>query len=89
MRLCSDIVGRLWHHMHGTQICEALEERGLEARETGEGEPWVVVSHLRDHVLLPGERRRIALWMQVRGIVPTKFLNVCHYCCALSILLHG
>lgn len=31
----------------------------------GEGEPWVVVSWLRDHLLLPKERKDPLLWRKV------------------------
>ncbi|CAM6100931.1 unnamed protein product [Calypogeia fissa] len=51
------------------QVCEALEERALESRDMGEGEPWVVVSRLRDHVLLPSERKWKALWKQIEDFV--------------------
>lgn len=47
-------------------MCEILEEHALVARSlNGEGEPWVVASWLRDHLLLPKERKDMTLWQKV------------------------
>lgn len=46
-------------------MCEALEEKALEAKET-QGESWAVVSRMRDHLLSTIERKDVALWKQVR-----------------------
>lgn len=35
----------------------------------GETEPWIVVSWLRDHLLLPRERKDPALWKKVTSIL--------------------
>ncbi|RVX14450.1 hypothetical protein CK203_017133 [Vitis vinifera] len=45
------------------QICDILEENAMMTKGgNGEGEPWVVVSWLRDHLLLPKERKDPLLW---------------------------
>lgn len=44
------------------QVCEVLEERaGAAYGET----KWVVSARLRDHLLLPSERKVTALWKEV------------------------
>ncbi|KAG0578524.1 hypothetical protein M758_4G026300 [Ceratodon purpureus] len=48
------------------QVCEILEERAGGA--SGEIK-WVVSSRLRDHLLLPSERKIPALWKEVEGLV--------------------
>lgn len=48
------------------QVCEILEERAGGA--SGETK-WVVSSRLRDHLLLPSERKMPALWKEVEGLV--------------------
>lgn len=35
----------------------------------GECEPWVVASRLRDHLLLPRERKEPLLWKKVHGVI--------------------
>lgn len=40
-----------------------------------EGEPWVVVSWLRDHLLSPRERRDPLLWKKVFSYFPVSFLD--------------
>lgn len=35
----------------------------------GECEPWVVASRLRDHLLLPRERKDPFLWKKVLGVI--------------------
>ena len=37
----------------------------MSKRENGECEPWVVASRLRDHLLLPKERKDPVLWKKV------------------------
>ena len=44
------------------QVCEILEERAGGA--SGETK-WVVSSRLRDHLLLPSERKLPTLWKEV------------------------
>lgn len=52
------------------QVCEILEDNALMARSTSnEGEPWVVTSWLRDHLLLPRERKDIMLWKKVEELL--------------------
>ncbi|KAG0589837.1 hypothetical protein M758_1G049800 [Ceratodon purpureus] len=48
------------------QVCEVLEERADGA--SGETK-WVVASGLRDHLLLPSERKITRLWKEVEGLV--------------------
>ena len=49
-----------------SQICEGLEENALLSKNSaGECEPWVVASQLRDHLLLPRERKDRVLWKRV------------------------
>ncbi|XP_044502096.1 uncharacterized protein LOC123223093 [Mangifera indica] len=52
------------------QVCEILEEIALMSREVnGECEPWVVASRLRDHLLLPKERKDPVLWKKVEELI--------------------
>ncbi|KAL6979826.1 hypothetical protein U1Q18_021482 [Sarracenia purpurea var. burkii] len=52
------------------QVCDILEEHALISRSlNGEGEPWVVASWLRDHLLLPKERKDPTLWKKVEELV--------------------
>ncbi|KAI3926444.1 hypothetical protein MKX01_032632 [Papaver californicum] len=53
------------------QICDILEEKATMAKSvvTGEGEPWVVASWLRDDLLLPRERKDSQLWKKVEELV--------------------
>lgn len=52
------------------QVCEALEEKAIMEKSKGkEGEPWVVASRLRDHLLLPRERKNAILWRQVEEFI--------------------
>ncbi|KAI8546768.1 hypothetical protein RHMOL_Rhmol07G0145000 [Rhododendron molle] len=56
-------------------VCEILEEHALVARSlNGEGEPWVVASWLRDHLLLPKERKDMTLWQKVFTYLVTLLL---------------
>ncbi|KAJ4836641.1 hypothetical protein Tsubulata_046749 [Turnera subulata] len=41
----------------------------MSKRVNAESEPWVVASRLRDHVLLPKERRDPVLWRKVEQLV--------------------
>lgn len=61
----SSRVEELYH-----QVCEILEDNALMSkRENGECEPWVVASRLRDHLLLPKERKDPVLWKKVEELV--------------------
>ncbi|KAF3949379.1 hypothetical protein CMV_024739 [Castanea mollissima] len=52
------------------EVCEILEDNALlSKRENGECEPWVVASRLRDHLLLPRERKNPVLWKKVEELV--------------------
>ncbi|PSR91662.1 Pesticidal crystal protein like [Actinidia chinensis var. chinensis] len=52
------------------QVCDILEEHALISRSSGgEGDPWVVASWLRDHLLLPKERKDHTLWKKVEELV--------------------
>ncbi|XAR54848.1 hypothetical protein NMG60_11030159 [Bertholletia excelsa] len=53
-----------------SQVCDVLEEQALISRSlNGGGEPWVVASWLRDHLLLPKERKDTTLWRKVGELV--------------------
>ncbi|XP_043694084.1 uncharacterized protein LOC122644763 [Telopea speciosissima] len=52
------------------QVCDILEETAITTKSvTGQGEPWVVASRLRDHLLLPRERKDPMLWRKVEEFV--------------------
>lgn len=52
------------------EACDVLEEKAMSARSmTGEHEPWVVASLLRDHLLSPKERKDPMLWKKVEQLV--------------------
>lgn len=52
------------------KVCEILEENALTSKSVnGECEPWVVASRLRDHLLLPRERKDPLLWKKVEELV--------------------
>lgn len=52
------------------EVCDILEEKPLISKSgSGEGEPWVVASWLRDHLLLPKERKDPFLWKKVEELV--------------------
>ncbi|KAG4206332.1 hypothetical protein ERO13_A03G002600v2 [Gossypium hirsutum] len=52
------------------QVCDMLEENALGSKNVdGEGESWVVASWLRDHLLLPRERKDPQLWKKVEELV--------------------
>ncbi|RWR80997.1 Inner nuclear membrane Man1 [Cinnamomum micranthum f. kanehirae] len=52
------------------QVCDILEESALSAKSReGEGDTWVVASRLRDHLLLPRERKDSVLWKKVEELV--------------------
>ncbi|PIA50018.1 hypothetical protein AQUCO_01300625v1 [Aquilegia coerulea] len=52
------------------QVCDILEESAMAAKNVnGKSEPWVVASRLRDHLLLPKERRDPFLWKKVEELV--------------------
>lgn len=47
------------------QVCEVLAEKALDGNEEVK---WAVASRLRDHLLLPSERKSTALWKEVNQI---------------------
>ncbi|BAH91952.1 Os03g0100050 [Oryza sativa Japonica Group] len=50
----------------GVLVCEVLEDNAIDAKiGNSECEPWVVTSWLRDHLLVPQERRNAFLWKKV------------------------
>ncbi|GKV10740.1 hypothetical protein SLEP1_g22061 [Rubroshorea leprosula] len=52
------------------QVCDRLEENALTSKKVNGGcEPWVVASRLRDHLLLPKERKDPLLWKKVEELV--------------------
>ncbi|XP_047338418.1 uncharacterized protein LOC124942053 isoform X2 [Impatiens glandulifera] len=52
------------------QVCEILEEKAVTSRGlNGNEEPWVVASRLRDHLLLPKERKDGLLWKKVVELI--------------------
>ncbi|XVF51909.1 hypothetical protein PTKIN_Ptkin04bG0222600 [Pterospermum kingtungense] len=52
------------------QVCDTLEENALRSESiNGGGESWVVASWLRDHLLLPRERKDPQLWKKVEELV--------------------
>ncbi|GMJ16082.1 hypothetical protein like AT5G46560 [Hibiscus trionum] len=52
------------------QVCDMLEENALRSKSMdGGGESWVVASWLRDHLLLPRERKDPQLWKKVEELV--------------------
>ncbi|XVF10986.1 hypothetical protein REPUB_Repub07fG0230200 [Reevesia pubescens] len=64
-RYLSARVEELYH-----QVCDMLEENALRSKSTnGGGESWVVASWLRDHLLLPRERKDPQLWRKVEELV--------------------
>uniref|UniRef100_A0A5B7BXT4 Man1/Src1-like C-terminal domain-containing protein n=1 Tax=Davidia involucrata TaxID=16924 RepID=A0A5B7BXT4_DAVIN len=52
------------------KVCDILEENAFISKSgNGEEEPWVVASWLRDHLLLPRERKDPLLWKKVEELV--------------------
>ncbi|KAG4973091.1 hypothetical protein JHK87_029912 [Glycine soja] len=52
------------------KVCEILEDNALTSKSAnGECEPWVVASRLRDHLLLPRERKNPLLWKKLEELV--------------------
>ncbi|CAN1333968.1 hypothetical protein LINPERPRIM_LOCUS36223 [Linum perenne] len=52
------------------QVCDMLEENAINSKGgSSEFEPWVVASQLRDHLLLPRERKDPLLWKKVEELV--------------------
>ncbi|KAG0454093.1 hypothetical protein HPP92_025397 [Vanilla planifolia] len=51
------------------EVCEILEDNAMVVRRSNEGEPWIVTSWLRDHLLLPKERKDTALWKKVEELI--------------------
>ncbi|KAK2365863.1 Man1-Src1p-carboxy-terminal domain protein [Trifolium repens] len=63
MMICGIILS-MWEM--SKRVCEILEENALTSKSVnGECEPWVVASRLRDHLLLPRERKDPLLWKKV------------------------
>ncbi|KAI3441909.1 MSC domain-containing protein [Psidium guajava] len=68
-------VRRRWHLSRRVeelyhQVCDILEENALTSKKgNGETEPWVVAARLRDHLLLPKERKDRVLWKKVEELV--------------------
>ncbi|KAG8634210.1 uncharacterized protein LOC110604496 isoform X2 [Manihot esculenta] len=50
------------------QVCEILGENALMSK-TSNVEPWLIASQLRDHLLLPKERKDTVLWKKVEKLV--------------------
>ncbi|KAK1267545.1 hypothetical protein QJS04_geneDACA000556 [Acorus gramineus] len=51
-------------------VCDILEENAMSSKTTsGEQECWVVASQLRDHLLLPKERKDAVLWKKVEELI--------------------
>ncbi|KAF0897395.1 hypothetical protein E2562_036783 [Oryza meyeriana var. granulata] len=52
------------------QVCEVLQDNAIDAKNgNSECEPWVVTSWLRDHLLVPQERRNAFLWKKVEELI--------------------
>ncbi|XP_074575916.1 uncharacterized protein LOC141832322 [Curcuma longa] len=52
------------------QVCEILQENAMRAMSgENKGEHWVVASWLRDHLLLPRERKHTILWKKVEDLI--------------------
>ncbi|KAJ3681755.1 hypothetical protein LUZ60_014328 [Juncus effusus] len=47
------------------QICEILEDNAIN----NNSEPWIVSSWLRDHLMLPKERKNTLLWKKVEELI--------------------
>ncbi|CAM0148021.1 unnamed protein product [Urochloa decumbens] len=52
------------------QVCEILEDNAVNVKIGNSNcEPWVVASWLRDHVLVPRERKNTVLWKKVEELI--------------------
>ncbi|XP_062217157.1 uncharacterized protein LOC133917166 [Phragmites australis] len=52
------------------QVCEILEDNTINAKiGNSECDPWVVASWLRDHLLVPQERKNAFLWKKVEELI--------------------
>ncbi|KAK8950455.1 hypothetical protein KSP40_PGU010880 [Platanthera guangdongensis] len=51
------------------EVCEILEDSAINARTKNDGDPWLVSSWVRDHLLLPRERKDSTLWMKVEELI--------------------
>ncbi|KAL6847725.1 hypothetical protein ACP4OV_022513 [Aristida adscensionis] len=52
------------------QVCEILEDNAINAKiGNSECDPWVVASWLRDHLLVPRERKNAFLWKKVEELI--------------------
>ncbi|XP_057519182.1 uncharacterized protein LOC130799909 [Amaranthus tricolor] len=61
------LLRRAEHLYH--QVCDTLEDNALMSRSTGDREPWLIASRLRDHLLTTKERRDPLLWKMVEDLV--------------------
>ncbi|KAL6645334.1 hypothetical protein ACP70R_016942 [Stipagrostis hirtigluma subsp. patula] len=53
-----------------SSVCEILEDNAINAKiGNSECDPWVVASWLRDHLLVPRERKNIFLWKKVEELI--------------------
>nr|CAB3502303.1 unnamed protein product [Digitaria exilis] len=51
-------------------VCEILEDNAINAKiGNSDCEPWVVASWLRDHLLVPRERKNAFLWKKVEELI--------------------
>ncbi|KAF3595403.1 hypothetical protein DY000_02024690 [Brassica cretica] len=51
-------------------VCDFLEENAVTSNSADSNcEPWVIASRLRDHLLLPRERRDPLLWTKVEELI--------------------
>ncbi|KAJ1693529.1 hypothetical protein LUZ63_010227 [Rhynchospora breviuscula] len=53
------------------QVCDILEDNAANSSkgDRNGSEPWVVASWLRDHLLLPKERKNTMLWKKVEELI--------------------
>ncbi|KAJ0961755.1 hypothetical protein J5N97_029583 [Dioscorea zingiberensis] len=52
------------------QVCEILEDNATMVKNSKSGdEKWVVASWLRDHLLLPRERKDAKIWKKVEELI--------------------
>ncbi|NP_001143585.1 uncharacterized protein LOC100276289 isoform 1 [Zea mays] len=52
------------------QVCEILEDNAVNAEiDNSNSEVWVVTSWLRDHLLVPQERKNAFLWKKVEELI--------------------
>lgn len=52
------------------KVCEILEDNAINAKiGNSDCEPWVVASWIRDHLLVPRERKNFLLWKKVEELI--------------------